>query len=190
MIFGIIALAVTAFSAVQQYREARKQAKIQEDIAREQKKQQELQKRVADVKAARERAEIARNQRIRRATMVAGAEATGGAGGSALAGGAGSLLTRSASEVGFNLMGQAAGDKIFASNQRIGDLSIDASQSMSHSAMWGAVGKIAGGVFSATGGFGQFAQGGSSAIPSMSGQQGVNFMSQQDRMLWSQNRGF
>jgi hypothetical protein len=148
-------LIISAFAGAMQYKAAQDQAKAQTRIAEENKKQQEIQRRMADVKAARDRARTVRESRIKRATMVSQAEATGGAGGSALAGATGSLQTRAAGEIGFNLMGQAAGQKIFASNQAISGYNVDIAKAGANSALWGAVGGVGKGMFSAGGGWNQ-----------------------------------
>jgi len=149
----IAGLILTAIAGAMQYKQAQEQARAQEQIAREQKKQQELNKRISDVKAARERAKLVREQRIKRAQMVAQGEALGGAGGSAMAGGTGSLTTRTAGELGFSQVTQDTGTRIFASNQRISGLNVDISNAQAQSALWGAVGGIGSGMFNAGGGW-------------------------------------
>jgi hypothetical protein len=146
-------LIVSAFSALMQHREVQKQAQAQDRIAKEQQKQQDIQQRISDVKASRERANLVRQQRIARASMVARGEATGGAGGSALMGGAGSLTSRTANEIGFNQMSQDAGRQVYASNARISQQNVNIANSQANSALWGAVGGVGSSVFSDAGGW-------------------------------------
>jgi len=100
----VIGTAVSVKGAVDTKRAAKRQRTAQRKI-------QQQQKRVADIKAARDRRRIAREARIQRAKIVS---ATGGEGGTRAAGVSGSVTTQAASALGFAGQQQQAADTIFS----------------------------------------------------------------------------
>lgn len=133
------ALAVTTYSTVKGVKESKK-------AARAQKKQYAIEQKKSDIKASRARYAAIRQSRIAQAQATQTATVSGVAGSSGLAGGVGSAQTQLAGSVGTSLalQGMSQQQSIFAQQ---------GADAQSNQAMWGAIGGVAGSIFSAGGGF-------------------------------------
>lgn len=135
-------LALAAIGTGVQFMGQRKAAKAQEDIAEQQKAQQELERR-------RSMRRVMRERRIARAQTLNVAGQTGAGTSSSVQGGLTSLSSQAGFEQGVLTASGAAADNIFSASRRVAS-----GQQMA--SIGGGVASIGGSMFSAGGGFGAF----------------------------------
>lgn len=130
---AMIGLAVAAAGAYTAYEGAQdakaagnRQAQAIESSAAEQRKQYESQQRIADIKNARERANLVRQERMARSRVVAAGSAGGVLSSSGVAGGLGSIASQGASNTGFFNSVQANQGDITQSQSRQAGFAADA----------------------------------------------------------------
>lgn len=102
---GIVAAVVGGITAVSGAAKQRKAGKKQEEAleaqAEERRKAEETQQKIRDLKTARERRQLVRQQRVQRAEIITGAAAGGTLTSSSAQTGAGSVVTQGASALSF-----------------------------------------------------------------------------------------
>ncbi len=158
---GIASLVVSVFSASEQGRAARKQAKGQEAALVSQEQAQESQQAIAqksaDIKASRARYAAVRQSRIAQARAAQSASTQGVTGGSGIVGGIGSAQTQLAGEVGtsFALQAGAEQQSIFAQQAASaqGRYLAAGAQGAAAQAQWGAIGGVSGSIFQSGGSY-------------------------------------
>jgi hypothetical protein len=150
---AVAALAVTATSAVMQHQQARRASRAQARAAEEAREQQRIGTAAEEIRGRQQRRQALREQRIRRARILAASQGAGVGGSAAESGAVGALGT---------LTGQTLGA---LSTQRVGSQAIDASQqrqfghqqsaasAQQRAQLWQGVGQLSGSVFQGTGGF-------------------------------------
>lgn len=130
-----IALASTIASTAAQY-------SAQQKAAGEQEKAQKEQQAMNAAKAAQERRQQIREERVRQARLLQASENTGATDSSGQIGAEGSLATQLQSNVGFNLGALRSAGNISRFNQNAADY-------LEEAQMWKAVGQISQSIFSA-----------------------------------------
>lgn len=111
---GILGLALTVFSTVKQMSAQRKMAKAQREAGAIATANQDIQDAVGRRRAARE-------ERVRRARIIAGASASGAVGSSGLSGALGALRANTDTAVAAQTSESIAAKGISAANQRAAD---------------------------------------------------------------------
>jgi hypothetical protein len=149
-VIAAIAAVVGTVSSISSQMDAKKAAGRS---AEEQRKAQNEQRAVASRQAAEEKRKQVREERVRRAKILQGAENTGTEGSSGEAGALGSLATQLSSNIGSNIGAARSGALIGGFNQSAADFSFDASKSMQEAGQWSQLAGIGGNIFEASGGF-------------------------------------
>jgi len=164
---AIGSLVLGGASAYEQHQASKKSAAAQEQAvqaqqqeAQAQQDQLALQRKQADIQNARQLRAAVRQTRIARASIVNAGGNTGTMLSSGVEGGASSVVSQNQANMDyFNSMGDL-NNKIIDTQQRQGQAAAAAGQAMGEAAIaqakggeWGAIGSLAGTVFSASGGF-------------------------------------
>ena len=134
---GIASLFLTGISIASNVK-ASNQAR---EDAREQKKIQQADRRLAELRNRRQKVEELRKGRIARATILSSAETSGGAGSSGALGGAAAVQSQTGSNIGFLSAVNETSKTIFASNQRRSDLGASISQHQAFASITGTLGQ-------------------------------------------------
>lgn len=150
---GVLGIGGQAISAYQQMEAADEAQEARESALKEQKRQSQLAKRRADIKAARERVQLLRQQRRAVAESQTVASTTGASTGSGSAGAVGSIQSQTASAASFLGAQQSLGTSIFQSGIRQTGFMSDVNQAQAEGARWKAIGDISSSIFSAAGGW-------------------------------------
>ena len=148
-----VGVAVSAYGAYSQYQAGQDQKEAMQSSAAENRAQVAAQQRMADIKNARERANLARQNRIARGSLAASGATHGVSTSTGVLGGSASVATQSATNLG--LFGAMEGNQqdILASQSRQGDASARAGQAQADSIMGGTIFSVGGALFKEGGGF-------------------------------------
>lgn len=128
LVIGGLGLAMNYGAAQDTKAAAGRQAAAMESSAAEQRKQFQAQQRIADIKNARERANMVRQQRIARADTISTGALTGTSTSSGVQGGAGSIGTQGAANQGFFSAIQGNQQDIITSQIQQGSYAVEAGQ--------------------------------------------------------------
>jgi hypothetical protein len=134
---GIASLFFSAVSVVQQFQAAGRA----EDAAEEQKKQNEAQRRLAEIRNRRQKIEEIRQQRIAAATIRSSAEATGTSKSSGVQGGIFATQSQAASNIGFLNQVEQTSQAIYSSRSRESDIRSDIAQKQAFASISGTLGQ-------------------------------------------------
>ena len=137
---GISAFVVAAYGVSEQTKAAKQQSAATGRQVEAQKQQQRSQKKLADIKATRERRRLAREARVARAQVNV---ATQGEGGSRAAGVSGSIATQAASARGFLGQQEITRGSIFGQGLLASSASADIASAQARGQIGGAIGSLA-----------------------------------------------
>lgn len=146
-------LALSAYGAYQQYEAGREQKSAMQASAAENRAQVAAQQRMADIKNARERANLARQNRIARGSLAATGANKGVSTSTGVVGGLASIETQTATNLGIFGALESNQDAILESQSRQGDASARAGQAQADSIMGGTIFSVGGALFKEGGGF-------------------------------------
>lgn len=164
---AVAALAVTATSAVMQHRQQRSAARDQQRAAQQQAKaaeeareQQRIGTAADEIRNRQQRRQSLREQRIRRARILAASQGAGVGGGASERGAVGALGTLTGTNLGA-LGTQRAGagavsesqERQFGFQQAAGDFQQSAASAQQRAQLWQGVGQLSGSIFQGAGGF-------------------------------------
>ena len=151
-----IGLAVSAGGAVMQASAQSDAKKAQRNAAEEQRKVRAEEKAQLAAKAANERRQQIREERVRRAQVIQSSENTGVSGSSGEMGATANLATQLGANIGYNVGAIASANKATQYAQNSADFLGSAQNSMSRANTWGSVGGLGTSIFSSSGGFNAF----------------------------------
>lgn len=152
MITSVILAAASVYSAYQGY-ESRKEAQANaRSAAEEQRKAQAEQKAMNAQKAAQERRAQIREERVRRARIIQGAENTGTSGSSGLSGAVSSISSQFAGNVGYNLGQLQGANAISDYSQKAADFSFNANKASMDAQNYDSLFGLSTNIFMASGG--------------------------------------
>lgn len=134
-----VAVGATAYSMQQ----AENAEDAQYEAAQEQKKANNATRAQNEASAMQERRKQLREERIKRARVVASSQASGVASSSGEAGALGSLSTQLSSNLGFNKAALNTASDISIFNQNSADFMTEANKLGAESQMWGQIGSLA-----------------------------------------------
>lgn len=148
-----IGLALSAYGAYQSYTAGQEQKQAMQSSAAESRAQVAAQQRIADIKNARERANMARTARIAAGTITNQGYSKGVGGSSGVQGGLASIGTQVATNLG--VFGAVEGNQqdILASQGRQGQYQAQAGEAQADSIMGGTIFSVGSAVFKEGGGF-------------------------------------
>ena len=149
----VISLAFAAYGAYTQYTAAQDQKEAMNRSAAEQRAQFAAQQRIADIKNARERANLARQQRIVRGSLEAQGANKGVSTSTGVVGGVASIGTQGASNLGIFGAMEANQQDIISSQGRQADAIGQAGQAQADSIMGGTIFSVGATMFKESGGF-------------------------------------
>ena len=134
---GLASLFFTAVSVVSQLSAGRDSKRIAEG----QKKTNQAERALAEIRNRRAKVEELRKGRIERARIISAGEASGASKSSGVLGGAGSVQAQTASNIGFLTTVNETSKKIFESRARISDISGSQGQKLAFASITGTLGQ-------------------------------------------------
>jgi hypothetical protein len=150
---AVAALAVTATSAVMQHQQARRASRAQARAAEEAREQQRIGTAAEEIRGRQQRRQALREQRIRRARILAASQGAGVGGSAAESGAVGALGTLTGANLGALGSQMRGSQAIDASQQRQFGHQQSAASAQQRAQLWQGVGQLSGSVFQGTGGF-------------------------------------
>lgn len=159
-ILAAAALATTAYSAMEA-RDAKKDAQKDRERAFEQQKLAQSEEKAANAATmAQDRRKSIREERIRRAQIIAASSNTGVGESSGVSGASGSLSTQLGTNIGFSRGMERIGGNISQFNQNAAAFMSSSQNHLNRADNWGQIGSLSMSIFNASGGFGAFNTGG------------------------------
>lgn len=137
--YAVAALVAGAYSTNEQQK-AQKESRNAQKAALEEQKKARLEEKAANAsRAAQERRQQIREERVKRARLIQASVNTGVADSSGMLGAQGGLNTQLASNLGFNAGLQANADRASTNLQNAANYGADAQSAANQAAMWGQV---------------------------------------------------
>lgn len=159
-VIAAVALGATAYS-VNEQRQARKEAQADRERAFEQQKKAQAEEKAANAATmAADRRRAIREERIKRAQVIAASSNTGVGESSGVSGATGSLSTQLGTGIGFSRGMERIGNNISGFNQAAANFMSSSQNHMNSADNWGQIGSLGMSIFNASGGFGAFKTGG------------------------------
>lgn len=149
----VASLALSAYGAYTQYTAGQDQKEAMNRSAAESRAQVAAQQRMADIKNARERANLARQGRIARGSLAALGANKGVSSSTGVVGGGASIATQTSTNLGIFGALEANQSDILSSQARQGQTSADAGSAQADSIMGGTIFSIGSALFVQGGGF-------------------------------------
>ena len=156
---AVIGLGAAAYSVYEQNKQMGRAQDASEEAAKQQKKILAEQQAQEAAKAAQERRRLVREERVRRAKILQGAENAGVAQSSGPLGATSALSTNLGSALGFNLGEVSRGQRISGLMDSTAEYQMQSQAFQNSAAMWGSIGSLGSSIFSSAGGFGAISTG-------------------------------
>lgn len=152
-VIAVASLAVGVIGGIQQHRAQGQAADAARDAAAAQKRMAREQEAVNAQRAAQERRQQIREERVRRAQILQSSENLGTGGSSGEFGALSSLTSTLSSNIGANTSSLASASRISALSQQSADAQSRGLQAQNTAQMWGQVSGFGKSIFSQAGGF-------------------------------------